>query len=273
MSFWSSEKLGERIEAESLIEPYERGAIKSAAYELSLGAECFLTSDEDNTKDKLENHDQLAIPPGQFGLLISEEIVRVPSDAIAFISIKAGVKFRGLVNVSGFHVDPGFAGRLKFSVYNAGAQPVVLQRNQRVFLIWFADLDRETKNVYTGAHLDQKQISSEDVMRIQGKVASPAHLATRLTELEVKFKTWSGVMLTLVLGLGAAQLKDCKGSTQVAGLDSAQARIKTPTSVDRDDAAPDAEPSADEKASGDSSERRSDINESRNPTRSQAGEQ
>lgn len=271
MSFWSSEKLGERIEAESLIEPYERGAIKSAAYELSLGAECFLTSDEDNTKDKLENHDQLAIPPGQFGLLISEEIVRVPSDAIAFISIKAGVKFRGLVNVSGFHVDPGFAGRLKFSVYNAGAQPVVLQRNQRVFMIWFADLDRETKDVYTGAHLDQKQISSEDVMRIQGKVASPAHLATRLNELEVKFKTWSGVVLTLVLGLGIAQLKDCKGSN-VAGIDSDQAKINASTSVDSEDLVSDAEPGADKKVIGGSKDERSDINESRNPAPSQTDE-
>ena len=71
---------------------------------------------------------QLVIPPGQFGLLITEEVVQVPMDAIAFISIKAGIKFRGLVNVSGFHADPGFSGKLKFAVYNAGSQRLVLDR-------------------------------------------------------------------------------------------------------------------------------------------------
>ena len=212
MAFWSSEKLAERIELEKLVTPFDSKSIKCAAYELSMGSECFLTSDEDNTKDRLENHDQIAIPPGQFGLLMTEEEVRVPLHAIAFISIKASVKFRGLVNVSGFHVDPGFSGRLKFSVYNAGAQPVVIQRNQRVFLIWFADLDRLTNDGYAGKHKDQNQISSEDVMRIQGKIASPAHLALRLDELEVRFKTWCGTILALVVAMFAAQLKECKRS-------------------------------------------------------------
>ena len=48
------------------------------------------------------------IPPGQFAFLLTEEVVSVPPDALAFISIRAKTKFRGLVNVSGFHVDPGY---------------------------------------------------------------------------------------------------------------------------------------------------------------------
>lgn len=209
MAFWSSEKLAARIEAENLVSPFDVEAIKSAAYELSLGDEYFLTSDQDNTKDRLENHDQVSIPPGQFGLLISEEVVKVPLDAIAFISIKAGVKFRGLVNVSGFHVDPGFTGKLKFSVFNAGGQPVVLQRNQRVFLIWYADLDQMTAGAYSGAHQNQSQITGEDVMRIQGEIASPATLAKRITELEGQFRVWSGVLLTVFLTFLGISLKNC----------------------------------------------------------------
>ncbi|RYZ90889.1 MAG: deoxycytidine triphosphate deaminase [Proteobacteria bacterium] len=209
MSFWSTQKLSERIKSEDLISPFAEDAIKSAAYELSLGEECFLTSDPDNTKDKLDNHDQVSIPPGQFGLLISEESVKVPLDAIAFISIKAGVKFRGLVNVSGFHVDPGFMGKLKFSVFNAGGQPIVIQRNQRIFLIWYADLDQKTEAAYSGAHQNQSQISGEDVMRIQGEIASPAVLAKRISDLETQFKVWSGVLLTVLLAIFAMSLRNC----------------------------------------------------------------
>ena len=63
----------------------------------------------------------------------TREEVRIPSNVLAFISIKASVKFDGLVNISGFHVDPGFHGRLKFSVYNAGSQPIFLQIGQPAF--------------------------------------------------------------------------------------------------------------------------------------------
>ena len=41
-------------------------------------------------------------------MLITEEQVNVPLDAMAFISMKAGKKLGGLINISGFHVDPGF---------------------------------------------------------------------------------------------------------------------------------------------------------------------
>lgn len=184
MSFWSSEKLRIKIPT-GLITPFDLDRIRYGAYELSLGHEAFVTSDDKERKQSLEEKEQLVIPPGQFGLLLSEEEVHVPDDAIGFISIKAGIKFRGLVNVSGFHVDPGFSGKLKFSVFNAGSQNMVLTRKQAVFLIWFCDLDQKTKDIYHGDHANQKEISSEDVMRIQGKVHSPAALDKRLTDTEI----------------------------------------------------------------------------------------
>ena len=65
----------------------------------------------------------------------------MPDTAIAFISIRASIKFKGLINVSGFHVDPGFRGQLRFAVYNAGSSEIDLDQDERVFMIWFADLD------------------------------------------------------------------------------------------------------------------------------------
>ena len=131
MAFWSSEKLKQVHATTKVVEPFDETAVMHGAYELSIGPEAFLTCDDDKRKKLLGDGEQLVIPPGQFGLLLTEEKVNIPSNAIAFISIKASIKFRGLVNVSGFHVDPGFSGRLKFSVYNVGSQNIVLQRKQR----------------------------------------------------------------------------------------------------------------------------------------------
>ncbi|MES2982602.1 MAG: deoxycytidine triphosphate deaminase [Verrucomicrobiota bacterium] len=209
MPFWSSDTLKLNIPEKGIIHPYDPAAVNAASYELTLGSEYFLTSDKDGKKNKIESSEQLVIPPGQFGLLITEEEIKIPTDTIAFISIKAGIKFRGLVNISGFHVDPGFHGRLKFSVYNAGSQNIVLQRCQPVFLIWFACLDKETSDKYNGEHQGQNSISANDVMLIQGETAAPSVLQERIRVLEIKLKTWTAVVLTLVLTTFGMQLKSC----------------------------------------------------------------
>lgn len=72
-------------------------------------------------------------PPGQFAFILAEETVRVPPSAMAFISMRATFKMKGLVNVSGFHVDPGWNGPLIFAVHNAGPGPVHLQRGLPLF--------------------------------------------------------------------------------------------------------------------------------------------
>ncbi len=182
MAFWNSEKIIQKVEKEKLIVPYTKEHVKHAAYELMLGPEAFVTDTSTGTKQILEVNQQLVISPGQFGLLLTEETVTIPNDTIGFISIKAGIKFKGLVNVSGFHVDPGFKGRLKFSVYNAGGKNIVLDRTNPVFLIWFSDLE-PTTDLYNGNHNNQQEITADDVMRIQGEVSSPAALKSQLDEL------------------------------------------------------------------------------------------
>lgn len=205
MSFLNSERLLRRIDDEQLIEPFDPERVKHAAYELSMGCEVFVTSQKKTSAQKkrtLKFGEQLVIPPGQFALLITHEDVYVPPDLLGFISIKAGIKFRGLVNVSGFHVDPGFEGRLKFSVYNAGGQSIVLTCGDPTFLLWYATLNRATDDTYDGSHSQQDSITAKDVMQLQGEVTSPGALAIRIQSLENRFKvvvTTVVVLLTPIL--------------------------------------------------------------------------
>ncbi len=205
MGFWTSEKLKGRAPLEGLITPYSPDQVKHGAYELSLGHEAFITSDEQKKKQPLADGEQLVIPPGQFGLLITREQVKIPADAMGFISIKAGIKFRGLVNVSGFHVDPGFSGKLKFSVYNAGSQRINITSGESVFLLWFSGLEgtdtNSTTDLYDGDHKNQKGISSQDVMRIQGEVHSPAALDKRISTLENAYLIIRAIAIGSVIAL------------------------------------------------------------------------
>jgi dCTP deaminase len=132
---------------------------------------------------------------------LTEEKVKIPFDAIAFISIKARIKFQGLMNASGFHVDPGYEGRLIFSVFNAGPLPIHLRRGQDCFLIWYANLDRDEK------HEIKKGFTQIDTgMLVPGAIPSFENLDKRLREIEVQQKYMAAViaMLTVII---AALLK------------------------------------------------------------------
>ncbi len=192
----------------NVVVPYDPTRVKDASYELSLGNEYFTTDLPDGIKVIIEPGNQVVIKPGQFALLITKETVTIPDNVLAFISIKASIKFRGLVNVSGFHVDPGFTGKLKFAVYNAGSKDIVLDWEQRLFPMWLCKLTSPNEK-YDGIHNHQASISSDDVSRINGEILSPSVLSkkiddlanTRIKELEKLVgvvQTQKSIILTIV---------------------------------------------------------------------------
>lgn len=185
MAFWCSGTISRAVTHDAeLIHPFDDSLIKHGAYQLRLGNDYYLTSNDPQSKRTVVDGEQLVVPPGQFALLMTHERVKIPPNVIAFISIRARYKLRGLVNVSGFHVDPGFHGRLKFGVYNAGSSDLVLDQGTPVFAIWFADLDdRSANDKYDGDWQGQDSVTADDVMKLQGRVSSPAQLQTELDQL------------------------------------------------------------------------------------------
>jgi dCTP deaminase len=189
--FWSGETL--LRELPDLINPFLPDNVDCAAYTLTIGHEIYVSPsvETDDPKSKtiyrLNDGEAFAIPPGQFAFLLTEEIVEVPSYALAFISIKAKIKFRGLVNVSGFHVDPGFKGPLIFSVFNAGPATIHLKQGQPCFLIWYANLDCESKLVKGGSISSiQNGIDPQLINNISGELQSFESLSKKIKEVEKK---------------------------------------------------------------------------------------
>src|SRR4051794_24193557 len=176
MAFWSGETLLTRLP--SLIHPFEPNKIDCAAYTLRVGSEVYISpseSEQDANKitiRKLTDDEAFAIPSGQFAFLLTKEKIAVPNDSIAFISMKSGVKLRGLVNVSGFHVDPGYSGYLVFAVFNAGPKAVHLKQGEDCFLIWYAALDNPNSTKVRPAGVSHSAISTDLVTKISGEVMS-----------------------------------------------------------------------------------------------------
>ena len=185
--FWGGERLQDQLV--NLISDYHVDRLDHASYRLRVGSEVYVspTGEADDPRNKPKS--QLAIgqgftiPAGQFGFILTEERVTVPISAIAFISMRAGYKFRGLVNVSGFHVDPNYEGRLLFSVFNAGPEPVHLSRGEPCFLIWYADLDKPAKVKKKSGF---ESIPSELIGPLAGGLQSFARLQSKIDENDKK---------------------------------------------------------------------------------------
>lgn len=184
MAFLSSSEL--RAELPSIItEGYDPTRIEGSNYELTLGTTYFETDSEKFEVGKGTLGDSIVINPGQFAFLITKEKVEIPDKYLGFISIKASIKFGGLVNISGFHVDPGFKGKLKYSVYNAGSNKIILTIGMPTFQLWLAELKTKADE-YKGQHQNQDKITPSDLMNyMQGSVASPAELQKQIRELEL----------------------------------------------------------------------------------------
>ena len=216
-AFWSGESLRERLK--ELIEPFNPERIDCAAYTLSVGQEVYVSPNEKSIDPttvairRLDSEEAFTIPPGQFAFLLTEEIIEVPSNALAFISMRARIKFRGLVNVSGFHVDPGFRGQLTYAVFNAGPAPVHLKRGQPIFLIWYASLDSVSGFKKKGDA--QLGIDPQLISGIAGEIHSFAGLSKKIDDCDkalsnrvhaiekeqAYYRLLAGILLGLIVAL------------------------------------------------------------------------
>lgn len=217
MSFWSGETLSEWIPKFGIVEPFDEKQIDCAAYTLRIGPEYYATSDNQSDakkwissglkelakNDSGELGEAFIIPSGQFAFLLTEETVRLPSHVLGFISLKSKTKFRGLVNVSGFHVDPGYHGRLIFSVYNAGPSSIILRRGEDLFLLWLADLDiPDSKEIYR-ADRPRLHIDPKIANLASGEVKSPEFLYSEIKRIENSVKGRIYTLTTIFSVLGA----------------------------------------------------------------------
>ncbi|MDN3706291.1 deoxycytidine triphosphate deaminase [Myroides ceti] len=188
---------------------YEKDNLKQASYELKLGKEVYLTDNKKQVKTILtDKKDVITINPGQFALLLTEETVNMPGNLLGFISIKASEKLKGLINVSGFHVDPGFKGKLLFSVYNASPSKIQLTKGSPYFLIWFSEIRTplEKEDLYSSKnHQGQNTIESKYITPlINGEMASPHVLLKKINSQKdfINRLLWiAGIITTISIGI------------------------------------------------------------------------
>jgi len=199
VSILAGDKLKEKIEEfiPGNRDPQQLAEERGWLYDLRLGEEYYITTD-DAPRKLSESEPYLIIKPGDFALLTTHEYVKIPDEYMAFISIRFSYKQKGLINISGFHVDPGFEGIIIFSVYNAGPSEIVLKYLEPVFMIFFSELsDRGCDK----PREPQVGIPLHMVAAIRGRSVSLTTQASRIDRLEFMLKLYGAIALGLFLSL------------------------------------------------------------------------
>jgi dCTP deaminase len=208
MAFWSSQRIETENATRPLINPFDKECIRHGAYNLTLSRQVLTTPDGGTDSLPPGRGPTLKIPPGQFAILFTKESVHMPDNVIGFISIGTQEKWKGLINISGFHVTPGFSGCLKFTVYNAGNKPIHLGYGAEYFHLWFADLDQPTRDPYKGPANGQHEITPADREQMSECRHSTDTLHERLKSMEEQVKTIQAVgllvLIPLLMSLGIA---------------------------------------------------------------------
>lgn len=83
----------------------------------------------------------IIIKPGKFTLLGTKEKISIDDKHIGLVNIKFKYKQKGLINVSGFHINPCYSGNIIFTVFNASFKDIYIKKDECVFTIFFLKLE------------------------------------------------------------------------------------------------------------------------------------
>ena len=201
--FLSEDEIREKS-AELFDDGYDPEFVKQACYDLRIGNEVFLPEKQVPTLLDLEEP-YVVLPPGQFALIKTFEKVYVPAAYVAFISVRSRFKFQGLINISGFHVDPTYRGHLIFAVQNVGPNDVRLQYKESAFMIMWAKLQPP----YKGRPRPEgyEHITLEQMAQLGGPSITLAKLNKKVESLDLALKIYGGFAIAAFLAMLGLLLK------------------------------------------------------------------
>jgi dCTP deaminase len=199
--FLSAQKIRERcaLDGESLIrlDTFQPANIRQASYDLRLGTASYAVGDE----VPIQLHDKqpyLTIAPGQFALLTTVEVLKMPVDLLGFITLRNTYKMQGLINVSGFHVDPTHQGILVFAVNNIGPSDIRLRLEDDTFTIFFAQVDGDTEKPRPPFG---DSLPLQYVQLLGGSSVTLAKLQKEFEELRTKVFLYAPLGIALLIAL------------------------------------------------------------------------
>jgi deoxycytidine triphosphate deaminase len=142
------------------IQPCRRQNVRSASYDLRLGAEFHHTDSPRGEKtdvrdlqvSRLEEKksEHIVLPPNQVVVVSCLEKVCLPEDMVGHLSLKQDILLQGLIMASQSQIDAGYRGWIYPLLYNLTDGEVTLQLDRSVIRLELVRLPQPSQRPYDG---------------------------------------------------------------------------------------------------------------------------
>jgi len=188
-----------------LKDTFNKERVNQCSYDLAIGEDAYIVGQSIPVKlTKAEPY--LVLEPGQFAILTCHEKICLPPEIMGFITLRNRYKMQGLVNVSGFHVEPTFTEQLVFAVQNVSATDIRLKYLDPTFTIFFAEVRDNTSP--TKKLEDPRQgITLQDIAQLGGSTITLSKLKEEMDQLRRMVFVYAPIIVAATIAIIVALLK------------------------------------------------------------------
>lgn len=192
---WLKEVAKKENKTETEVWEEIKKGIKGITYDLRLGEEAFTSSCK--TPINLKEKGYVEIESGETALLMTYERINMPENHMGFLSLRTTYASKGLINISGFHIDPGFKGKLVFSLYNSSPRPVVLKYKDPIYHMFLIRLSGKVTGEHRPSFQGMETLRSDWIEAIKG----PPVTLHGLHQEFYRLRTRTNLLITILGGL------------------------------------------------------------------------
>ena len=143
MSILNDKEIERYCREYQLLKPYDINKIKYASYDLSVGEEYRITSEE--KVRKIGKNGVIEIPPNELCYILTDETLNIPADMCAFIFPRQTRVLEGVLMYPQPPIDPGSKGKLYVLLHNLSNQKISpIRRGDHLATIVFLKLVDES---------------------------------------------------------------------------------------------------------------------------------
>lgn len=161
MSVLNDEEIERYCKEYQLIKPYDKKRIKYASYDLSVGKEYRITSEEEVRM--IGENGVIEIPPNDLCYILTDETLNIPVDMCAFIFPRQTRVLEGVLMYPQPPIDPGSKGKLYVLLHNLSNQKIRMRNGEHLATIVFLKL----VNKSTGYGSDKEEDKYFEAMSLK----------------------------------------------------------------------------------------------------------
>jgi deoxycytidine triphosphate deaminase len=147
------------VNTTGMIDPFDKGKLKSASYEASIKGLCKYWDKEGNVKNTwlLQEHDRFELEPNSIAFIEVEPTFRLPTYMALRFNLKIKNVYRGLLLGTGPLIDPGFEGKIFIPLHNLTSNTYSFKYGEGLIWIEFTKTSKiRTAKEYNGEKIPRK---------------------------------------------------------------------------------------------------------------------